>query len=65
MGLTIRESFAVSEILIQAVWNINKVTKGEPLNGDEVAEVSAIFVKELCVSNGEDDQIKQILKGSL
>ena len=65
MGLTIRESFAVSEILIQAVWNINKVTKGEPLNGDEVKEVSAIFVKELCVSNGEDDQIKQILKGSL
>ena len=53
----------VNRILLEAIMAINMVSDNEPLDGDEVHEVSKMFVTRLCIYNGEEDQINQILKG--
>jgi hypothetical protein len=35
--------------------------EGDPLNGDDVEEISLRFVALLCIQNGEHDQLSQIL----
>ena len=53
----------VDRVLLDAIITIRSLSDNEPLDGDEVREVSKMFVESLCSCNGEEDQINQILKG--
>ena len=55
----------MEEVKAKILQFIQSLSVDEPLNGDEVTEISQFFITELCRQNGEDDQIKHLLSEGL
>lgn len=52
----------MEEIKAEILKFVQSLSKDEPLNGDEVGELSRYFVNVLCEQNGEEDEAQYILK---